>query len=197
MPLFGKASLRQIHGLWLVVSQSGFCSTDRILGNRRKRSKQCITCFGAKPANLTSPTKTAKKFGLLSFFTAKLWEFKDGWRRRTFFEWGLLSWGTGNVWALFIYYYIIGIWLKIIALEVALASYQRSLPQPALNSSQLHLDYIPPLLFSGQYLYTRSAFHLAKISGLSFRKISSSNGKAFSLPGIEPRFESYTWHFIG
>ena len=37
-----------------------------------------------------------------------------------------------------------------------------------------------------------SAFHLAKISGLSFRKISSSNGKAFSLPGIEPRFESYT-----
>ena len=79
----------------------------------------------------------------------------------------------------------------------ASASYQRSLPQPALNSSQLHLDYIPPLLFSGQYLYTRSAFHLAKISGLSFRKISSSNGKAFSLPGIEPRFESYTWHFIG
>ena len=35
-------------------------------------------------------------------------------------------------------------------------------------------------------------FHLDKISGLSFRKISSSDGKAFPPTGIEPRFESYT-----
>ena len=44
----------------------------------------------------------------------------------------------------------------------ASASYQRSLPQPALNSSELHLDYIPPLLFSSQYLYTR--FHIVCLS---------------------------------
>ena len=44
----------------------------------------------------------------------------------------------------------------------ASGSYQRSLPQPALNSSELHLDYIPSLLFSSQYLYTR--FHIVCLS---------------------------------
>ena len=31
--LYGKASLRQIPVLWLVLSRSGFCSTDRFHGN--------------------------------------------------------------------------------------------------------------------------------------------------------------------
>ena len=54
-------------------------------------------CFGATPANSRFATKTAKKkMWTLSFFIAKLpekakrlkfyWDFKDGWRRRTFSE---------------------------------------------------------------------------------------------------------------
>ena len=43
--------------LSLVLSRSGFCSTDRFHGNGPIR----VFCFGAKPANSTFATKAAKK----------------------------------------------------------------------------------------------------------------------------------------
>ena len=38
--LYGKASLKQIHALWLVLSWSGFCSMDR--------SPSCVFLFWSK-----------------------------------------------------------------------------------------------------------------------------------------------------
>ena len=51
--LYGKASLKQIHALWLVLSWSGFCSTDR--------SPSCVFLFWRKADNSKFATKTVKK----------------------------------------------------------------------------------------------------------------------------------------
>ena len=67
--LYGKPSLQQIPVLWLVLSRSGFCSTDRFHG----KVQSVYFCFGAKSANSKFATKTAKKkVWILSFFTLKL-----------------------------------------------------------------------------------------------------------------------------
>ena len=65
--LYGKTSLRQIRALWLVLSRSGFCSTDRFM----ETVQAVYFCFGAKPANSKFATKTAKKLWILLFFIAK------------------------------------------------------------------------------------------------------------------------------
>ena len=61
---YGKASLRQIPVLWLVLSRSGFCSADRF--------QPMYFCFGTKAANLNLQAKQRKKLWTLSFFRAKL-----------------------------------------------------------------------------------------------------------------------------
>ena len=90
--LYGKASLRQIRALWLVLARSGFCSTDRVHGNgprrvflfwsrklqnlqSQQRKKKCGHCH-------SSSRNYQKKLKRLKFY----WDFKDGWRRRTFSE---------------------------------------------------------------------------------------------------------------
>ena len=53
--LYGKPSLRQIRVFWLVLSRSGFCSTDRFRGNGPIR----VFLFWSKAGKFA--TKTAKK----------------------------------------------------------------------------------------------------------------------------------------
>ena len=90
--LYGKPSPRQIPVLWLVLSRSGFCSTDRFHGNgpirvflfwskagkfkicnQNSEKKKCEYCH-------SSHWNYQKKLKRLKFFR----NFKDGWRRRTF-----------------------------------------------------------------------------------------------------------------
>jgi len=89
--LHGKPSLRQIPVLWLVLSRSGFCSTDRFHGNGPIRvflflSEAGKFKFATKTANKkcecchSSHWKYEKKLKKLKFFR----NFKDGLRRRTF-----------------------------------------------------------------------------------------------------------------
>ena len=67
--LYGKASLRQIRALWLVLARSGFCSTDRVHGNGPRR----VFLFWSKAGNFKIAIRTAKKkMWTLSFFIAKL-----------------------------------------------------------------------------------------------------------------------------
>ena len=81
--------------LWLVLSRSGFCSTDRFYRN----GPICVFVFWSKAGKFNICNQDSKKkVWKLSFFTLKLsaqqklkrltffWNFKDGWRRRTFFK---------------------------------------------------------------------------------------------------------------
>ena len=87
---------RQICALWLVLPRSGFCSKDRFHGNSPSR----VFFFGAKPANSKIWTKPAKKSEYCHFsqrnYQKKLKrlkfyrDFKNGWRRQTFSEWGII-----------------------------------------------------------------------------------------------------------
>ena len=94
--LHGKTSLRQICVLWLVLSRSGFCSTDLFHGNgpsgvflfwskagkfkicNQNSEKKCEYCY-------FSYRNCKKKLKRLPNF---YWDFKDGWRRQTFSERG-------------------------------------------------------------------------------------------------------------
>ena len=91
--LYGKPSPRKIPVLWLVLSRSGFCSKDHFHGNGPIR----VFLFWSKAAHSKFATKTTKKkcenchsshwnyqqkLKRLKFFR----NFKDGWRRRTFFK---------------------------------------------------------------------------------------------------------------
>jgi len=73
-----------------------------------KRSNACIFVleWSRQIQNLQPKLRKEKKLWILSFFTVKLPEeakkiffsrnFKDGWRRRTFFKRVLLAWRSGN-----------------------------------------------------------------------------------------------------
>ena len=85
-PVLGKS-------LWLVLSRSGFCSTDRLHGNGPIR----VFLFWSKAGKFNICNQDSeKKVWKLSFFTLKLPaeakkieifpKFKDGWRRRTFVQ---------------------------------------------------------------------------------------------------------------
>jgi len=91
--LYGKPSPRQIPVLWLVLSQSVFCSTDRFHGN----GPICVFLFWSKAGKFnicnqgsekkcenchSSHWNYQQKLKRLKFFR----NFKDGWRRRTFFK---------------------------------------------------------------------------------------------------------------
>ena len=82
----GKPNFRQISMLWLVLSRSGFCSTDRFHGNGPIR----VVLFWSEAGKFKFATKTAekrceychsshwnyqKKLRGLKFFR----NFKDGW----------------------------------------------------------------------------------------------------------------------
>ena len=88
---YGKPSLRQIPVLWLVLSRSGFCTTDRFHGNDPIRVFLFWSKVGKfKICNQNSKKKSEychsshwnyqKKLKRLQVFR----NFKDGWRRRTF-----------------------------------------------------------------------------------------------------------------
>ena len=93
--LYGKTSLRQIRALWLVISRSGFCSTDHFNGNGPSRAFLSWSKAGKfKICNQNSEKNvnivifqsetTGKSWKGLNFY----WDFKDGWKRRTFSERG-------------------------------------------------------------------------------------------------------------
>ena len=91
--MYGKASSRQIPVLWLVLSRSGFCGTDRFHGNgpirvflfwskggkfnicNQDSEKKCENCH-------SSHWNYQQKLKRLKFS----WNFKGGWRRQTFFK---------------------------------------------------------------------------------------------------------------
>ena len=89
--LYGKPSPRQIPVLWLVLSRSGFCSTDRFHGNGPIR----VFLFWSKAGKFNICNQDSEKkvrncysshwryqqklIKRLNFFR----NFKDGWRRRT------------------------------------------------------------------------------------------------------------------
>ena len=87
---YGKPSLRQIPVLWLVLSGSGQDFAVRTVSV--ETVQPVYFCFGAKPANSKQRKKTEychsshwnyqKKLKRLKFFR----NFKDGWRRRTFWS---------------------------------------------------------------------------------------------------------------
>ena len=67
--LYGKASLRQISVLWLVLSRSGFCSTDRFNGNGPTR----VFLFWSEAGKFKICNQNSEKgLWILSFFTVKL-----------------------------------------------------------------------------------------------------------------------------
>ena len=89
--LYSKTSL----ALWLLISRSGFCSTDSFHGNGPSRVFLCWSKAGKfKICNQNSEKRCEychfskrnylKKLKSLNFY----WDFKDGWRRRTFSERG-------------------------------------------------------------------------------------------------------------
>ena len=104
--LYGKASLRQIRALWLVLARSGFCSTDRVHGNGPRR----VFLFWSKAGNFKIAIRTAKKkMWTLSFFIAKLPEKAkkieillrfQRWMKKTniLLASSVLSWTSGNFW---------------------------------------------------------------------------------------------------
>ena len=105
--LYGKTRLRQIHAFWLVVSRSGFCSTDRF-----QRSKQAVHfCFWALSWQFQNfQPKRRNKMWILSFSIAKLPEkakrieilvrFQRWWmkKKNILRERSVLSWTSGNFW---------------------------------------------------------------------------------------------------
>ena len=100
--LYSKTSL----ALWLVISRSGFCSTDRFHGNGPSRVFLCWSKAGKfKICNQNSE----KKIWILSFFKAKLpkkakkFEFLlrfQRWMKKTNIlrARSVLSWTSGNFW---------------------------------------------------------------------------------------------------
>ena len=69
--LYGKPSPGQIPVLWLVLSQSGFCSTDRFHGNGPIR----VFLFWSKAGKFKICNQNSeKKVWIMSFFTLKLSE---------------------------------------------------------------------------------------------------------------------------
>ena len=67
--LYGKPSRRQIPVLWLVLSQSGFCSTGCFLGN----GPICVFLFWSKAGKFKICNQDSEKnVWKLSFFTLKL-----------------------------------------------------------------------------------------------------------------------------
>ena len=69
--LYGKPSLRQIPVLWLVLSRSGFCSTDRFHGNGPIR----VFLFWSEAGKFKICNHNSeKKVWIMSFFTLKLSE---------------------------------------------------------------------------------------------------------------------------
>ena len=69
--LYGKPSLRQIPVLWLVLSRSGFCSTDRFHGNGPIR----VFLFWSEAGKFKICNQNMeKKVWIMSFFTLKLSE---------------------------------------------------------------------------------------------------------------------------
>ena len=91
---------------WLVLSRSGFCSTDRFHGKGSTR----VFLFWSEAHKFKicyQISEKKKQLWILSFFIVKLPEEakkienfpKDGWRRRTFSKRVLLSWRSGNFWS--------------------------------------------------------------------------------------------------
>ena len=69
--LYGKPSLRQIPVLWLALSRSGFCSTDRFHGNGPIR----VFLFWSETGKFKICNQNSeKKVWIMSFFTLKLSE---------------------------------------------------------------------------------------------------------------------------
>ena len=108
--LYDKPSLRQIPVLWLALSWSGFCSTDRFHGNGPTRVFLFWSEDGKfKICNQNSEKKIVNQYSkILSFSTVKLLEeakkielfpkFQRWMKKTNFSKQGLLSWRSGNFW---------------------------------------------------------------------------------------------------
>ena len=103
--LYGKTRLRQIRAFWLVLSRSGFCSTDRF-----QRSKPCIFVLEHLAGNFKICKNLRNKMWILSFFIAKLPEkakrieilvrFQRWMKRKNILRERsvIFSWTSGNFW---------------------------------------------------------------------------------------------------